>query len=159
MHNHSPKQDPQRWVQDHPTTGKPFDKDVRLGAPTAFAIGIVLISVLTLIGMWYLLGGYENTSAERDATLPPRAQQTLPPEPRLQVHAEKDLQAFLAEQNAHLQSFGWVDQSQDRGHIAVEAAMELIADQGMTVRRNRRHYEDPLLWRDPTLSHLREEEH
>ena len=30
--------------------------------------------------------------------------------------------------------------------------MELIAEQGLTVRRNPRHYEDPLIWRDPTLS-------
>ena len=157
MHHHSPKHDPERWVQDHPKTGKPFDTEVGLNVTTAFAIGIVAISVLAMIGMWFLLSSWQDEESARDGAQALRAQRTMPPEPRLQIHAEADLQAFLAEQNARLQSSGWVDQAQDRGHIAIEEAMRLIAAQGLPVRSNPRHWTDPILWQDPTLSHLGEE--
>lgn len=155
MHTHSPRQDPERWVQDHPEAGQEFDREVGVNVTLAFAIGIVVVSVLTFIGMWLMLDQFAVSETRRAAAvMPPRVQQGPPPEPRLQVHPETDLGTFLAEQHLHLQSWGWVDQAQDRGHIAIDEAMRLIAERGLPVRNRPRTWENPLLWRNPSLQYL-----
>lgn len=149
MHTHSPKQDPQSRVQDHPSPGEEFDRDVHVGITIGFAVGIVVASVLTMIGMWFLLNHFMGDN--RQAATAPRVQQSLPPEPRLQIHPELELQAFVTEQNEHLASYGWVEQSQDRGYIAIEEAMKLIVEARLPVRSQPRQWENPLLWRDLSL--------
>jgi len=153
MHTHSPKQDPQLRVQDHPTSGQQFDHDVHVKISLGFGIGIVLASVLTMIGMWIWLNQYLNREALLEADRAPRVEQAPPPEPRLQIHPEQDLQAFVLEQNAHLESYGWTEQSQDYGHIAIEDAMKLVVEQRLPVRNQPRQWENPLLWRDHSLLH------
>lgn len=152
MHTHSPKQDPQSRVQDHPSPGQEFDRDVHVRITVGFAIGIIVTSILTMIGMWYLLGSFMGD--DRGAATPPRVQQSLPPEPRLQVHPELELKAFVQQQDDHLQSYGWVEQSEDRGHIAIEDAMKLIVEQGLPVRSQPRPWQNPLIWRNPSLQPL-----
>jgi hypothetical protein len=154
MHTHSPKEDPQRWVQDHPEPGKAFDREVGINVSAAFGVGIIIVSVLTFIGMWFLLKQFIGEEETREVARQPRVEQAPPPEPRLQIHPELELQEFLAEQNLQLHSWGWVDQAEDRGHIAIEAAMELVAKRGLPVRNAPRQWENPLLWRDPSLQHL-----
>jgi hypothetical protein len=156
MDMHSPKEDPQRWVQDHPEPGKEFDREVGINVSAAFGIGLVVVSVLTFIGMWYLLQQFIGQDEDRRvAAVPSRVEQPPPPEPRLQIHPELELQEFLAEQDLRLHSWGWVDQAQDRGHIAIEDAMRLVAERGLPVRHQPRAWEDPLVWRDPSLQHLK----
>jgi len=154
---HSPKKDPERWVQDHPSSGQEFDQEVGMKVTVWFAVGIVVVSVLTMIGMWMLLNQFVTPDGQHGLAQAPRVPQALPPEPRLQIHPEQELQAFLAEQNQHLESWGWVDQSQDRGHIAIEAAMQLIAERGLPVREHPRRWENPLVWRNPSLQYLHQE--
>jgi hypothetical protein len=154
MHTHSPKQDPQQWVQDHPKSGQEFDGEVHLKVTVGFGVAILVTSVLTMIGMWFLLSAFLEREDARQATTAPRVQQAPPPEPRLQVHPEADLRTILQEQNDHLASYGWLNQSQDRGHIAIETAMQLIAESRLPVRSRPRQWENPLLWRDPSLQPL-----
>lgn len=154
MHTHSPKDDPQRWVQDHPEPGQEFDREVGVNVSVAFGVGIVVVSVLTFFGMWFLLQQFVGEDDARTAAVTPRVEQAPPPEPRLQIHPELELQAFLAEQNEQLQSWGWVDQSQDRGHIAIDAAMRLLVERRLPVRNQPRQWQNPLVWRDPSLQRL-----
>ena len=154
MHTHSPKQDPQSRVQDHPEAGQEFDREVHLKVTLGFGVGLVITSVLAMVGMWFLLNELVDLRDGDVASLTPRVQQSLPPEPRLQIHPEKELQAFLQEQNDHLASYGWLEQSQDRGFIAIEEAMHLIAEQQLPVRSHPRQWENPLQWSDPSLQPL-----
>jgi hypothetical protein len=55
----------------------------------------------------------------------------LPPEPRLQQDDHRDLQEYMAAQNAKLNSYGWVDKQQGVVSIPIDRAMDLIARRGI----------------------------
>jgi hypothetical protein len=58
----------------------------------------------------------------------------LPPEPRLQVSAPKDLKQYKAAQEEILNSYGWVDQNAGIVRIPIEGAMDILAQKGLPVR-------------------------
>ena len=51
---------------------------------------------------------------------------TLPPEPRLQVTAPKDLKQYKAAQDEILNSYGWVDQKAGIVRIPIDRAMDIL---------------------------------
>jgi hypothetical protein len=51
----------------------------------------------------------------------------LPPEPRLQVSAPKDLKQYKSAQEEILNSYGWVDQSAGVVRIPIERAMDILS--------------------------------
>jgi hypothetical protein len=59
---------------------------------------------------------------------------TLPPEPRLQVTAPKDLQQYKAAQDEILNSYGWVDQQAGIVRIPIDRAMDILLQKGLPVR-------------------------
>jgi hypothetical protein len=60
-----------------------------------------------------------------------RPQDTLPPAPRLQIHAVASWNAFRAAETARLSSYGWMDRSTGAVHVPVERAMELVLERGV----------------------------
>jgi hypothetical protein len=58
----------------------------------------------------------------------------LPPEPRLQVFAPKDLKQYKAEQGEILNSYGWVDQKAGVVRIPIDRAMDILVQKGLPVR-------------------------
>jgi hypothetical protein len=70
---------------------------------------------------------------------------TLPPEPRLQVTAPKDLNQYLAAQNEILNSYGWVDQQAGVVRIPIQRAMDLLLQKGLPVRGTTAMKMTPLL--------------
>ena len=58
----------------------------------------------------------------------------LPPEPRLQVSAPKDLEQYKAAQGEILNSYGWVDQKAGIVRIPIERAMDILVQRGLPVR-------------------------
>jgi hypothetical protein len=65
----------------------------------------------------------------------------LPPEPRLQVSAPKDLKHYKAAQGEILNSYGWVDQNAGVVRIPIERAMDILSQRGLplpgAIRRER----------------------
>ncbi len=57
-----------------------------------------------------------------------------PPEPRLQSDPRKDLLQMRAEQDALLNTYGWVDRQAGIVHIPIGRAMELLAQRGLPSR-------------------------
>lgn len=53
------------------------------------------------------------------------------PSPRLQSDPRADMQAFLKQELARLNSAGWDDQSKGQGHIAIDDAMRRVAAAGI----------------------------
>ena len=58
----------------------------------------------------------------------------LPPEPRLQVSAPKDLKQYKAAQEEILNSYGWVDEKAGVVRIPIDRAMDILAQKGLPVR-------------------------
>jgi len=58
----------------------------------------------------------------------------LPPEPRLQVSAPKDLEQYKAAQGEILNSYGWVDQKAGVVRIPIDRAMDILVQKGLPVR-------------------------
>ena len=58
----------------------------------------------------------------------------LPPEPRLQVSAPKDLKQYKAAQAEILNSYGWVDQNAGVVRIPIHRAMDILLQKGLPVR-------------------------
>ena len=50
----------------------------------------------------------------------------LPPEPRLQVSAPKDLEQYEAAQEEILNNYGWVDQKAGIVRIPIDRAMDIL---------------------------------
>ncbi len=58
----------------------------------------------------------------------------LPSRPVLQVTPARDLQQYLDQQDAVLNSYGWVDQKAGVVRIPIDRAMNLLLQKGLTVR-------------------------
>jgi len=58
----------------------------------------------------------------------------LPPEPRLQVSAPKDLKQYKAAQGEILNSYGWVDQNAGIVRIPIGRAMDILSQRGLPLR-------------------------
>jgi hypothetical protein len=58
----------------------------------------------------------------------------LPPRPVLQVTPARDLHQYLAQQNAVLNNYGWVDRKAGIVRIPIDRAMDLLLEKGLTVR-------------------------
>jgi hypothetical protein len=52
----------------------------------------------------------------------------LPPEPRLQVSPQADMDAMRAREHELLHSYGWVDREKGVARIPIDRAMEIMAE-------------------------------
>jgi hypothetical protein len=60
----------------------------------------------------------------------------LPPEPRLQTEAPRDLHRYRESQDRILSSYGWVDRNSGTVRIPIDRAMEILLHQGLPVRKS-----------------------
>ena len=85
------------------------------------------VLIVVFLTVWWIFRFYWRIDASRDArrTL---IQQTapIPPEPRLQIDPEADLQRFRAEQARTLSSYGWASPAEQRVRMPIERAMEMV---------------------------------
>ena len=73
--------------------------------------------------------------AEKQQPASPLASTREPtPEPRLQVHAPKELQEMRRAEDALLKNYGWIDQKTGIVRIPVDRAIELLAKRGLPAR-------------------------
>ena len=106
------------------------ERDVRLRPLILFGVGLAVLAGLVLV-LLVLLFDY---LAARQAELAPPPSPLLeagrpPPEPRLQVSPRRDMRDMRAEEDAALESYGWVDRQAGIVRIPIARAMELLADQ------------------------------
>ena len=105
---------------------------------TKFGIGMALLIVVFLFGLWGLFEYFVKREAV--LSLPSGASmvspQKLPPEPRLQAHPAHDMQEMLASEDRELGEYGWVDQQKGIVRIPVDRAMDIIAQKGLPVLTN-----------------------
>ena len=106
--------------------------DVNVWAVGKFAIGLVavtVISVVLLFGLMRFFQSQEETSVAN--TVEPTK---LFPEPQLQKTPILDLKGIRAEEDKLLNGYAWVDEKKGVVRIPVDLAIEVLAKRGLPTR-------------------------
>lgn len=111
-------------------------RDVNARGVLYFVIGIFLLLAFTLVSMRWLFGYFYTTQPLGPAASPFADSRTLPPEPRLQVHPQADLDRVREGQEELLHSYGWVDRADGKVRIPIDRAMDLLLEHPLPARRN-----------------------
>jgi hypothetical protein len=108
------------------------ERDVQLRPLAIAGIGLTFLVGLSLLAMWWLFDYFAARQARLAVVPSPvfEARQ-LPPEPRLQVSPQHELQQMRAAEMAILHSYGWVDRPAGIVRIPIEHAIELLAERGL----------------------------
>lgn len=111
-------------------------QEVQVRPLVLFALCLAGLTGLVLLSMSWLFTATTARQARLDAPLAPMAQTAspLPPEPRLQVKPAQDWRQLRAEEEAILQSYGWVDRSAGVVRLPIARAIELLAERGLPSR-------------------------
>lgn len=101
--------------------------------------GLLLFLILCGVLIQALIAGVlrwlNHTPPPTDRWNPARpALNQTPPQPRLQLSPPADLAAFRAQEEAQLNSYGWVNQTSGIVRIPIDQAMELVLRKGLPVR-------------------------
>jgi hypothetical protein len=108
------------------------DTSVRHVAVLAGAfVGLLIFGLIVGYGMFRFLTSPETVSPPPALTETGR---TLPPSPRLQVNAPRDLADYMKLQQQTLDSYGWVDEKAGVVRVPIERAMDLLVEKGLPVR-------------------------
>jgi hypothetical protein len=105
------------------------EQDVRLRPLIISAAGLAILAgtaLLTMVWLFDYLAARPAPEADSPALL--LETDRPPPEPRLQVSPQRELRAIRAEEDAILQSYGWVDRQAGIARIPIDRAIGLLAD-------------------------------
>lgn len=123
--------------QPHGHDGPGFDSEIDVKHISAFLVWMTVGILIAGVAMYALYRGLQSREEARD--LPPsplvdRTQPRLPPEPRLQTTPIPDLARYLAEQQASVSTYAWVDPAQGVARIPVDQAIDILAKRGLPWR-------------------------
>jgi hypothetical protein len=107
--------------------------DVDVAGVVWFAVALVIVIVAVALGTHFSLSIADRRPAPGTANRSPFARDRLPPAPRLQASPPADMAAFRTQENAILDSSGWIDQAGGVAHIPIEAAKKLLLERGLPV--------------------------
>jgi hypothetical protein len=93
--------------------------------------GLVIVGFLVSEGVFHYFVGHQGLGPPAS---PFENVRMLPPEPRLQVTAPRDLKQYQAAQGEILHSYGWVDQKAGIVRIPINRAMDILLQKGLPVR-------------------------
>ena len=106
--------------------------DINVWAVGKFAIGLVIVCVVSLLLLFGLLKFFQSREETSVAnTVEPVK---LFPEPQLQKTEILDLKALHAEEDKLLNGYAWVDPKQGIVRIPVDRAIEVLATRGLPSR-------------------------
>jgi hypothetical protein len=99
-----------------------------------FAVGLCLLVIAGLLvskGVFHYFVGHQGLGPPAS---PFENVRMLPPEPRLQVSAPKDLKQYKAAQEEILNSYGWIDEKAGVVRIPIDRAIDILVQKGLPVR-------------------------
>ena len=129
---------------------------LKIGPVVWFMIGLGVATVIVFMLMTGLFDAFANRASKSEDRPSPLAgeRQKLPPEPRLQLaptsaeqleakrppnikedHPLQEMKRFRAEEDARLNSYGWVDEKAGVVHIPIDDAKRLLLERGLTTRK------------------------
>jgi len=106
--------------------------DVNVWAVGKFAIGLVIVCVVSIVLLFGLLKFFQ--SREETAVANTVEPVKLFPEPQLQKTPILDLKAIRAEEDKLLNGYAWVDPKKGVVRIPVAQAIEVLARRGLPSR-------------------------
>jgi len=104
-------------------------RDISFSIVLRAVIALVVIGAVIDVGVWWLYRYLRTADMQRDVspTLVGAAPPS-PPEPRLQIDPQQDLQKYLRGQQEILQSYGWQSRDEGRVRIPIDRAMQLVVE-------------------------------
>jgi len=121
----------------HGSTPGGYEKsDLKPKPIVIFGVILSLVTILAFVatyGMIRLLGWWERPRLETPAS--PLATRTVPPEPRLQVEAPKELKGLQKAEQEVLTTYAWVSKEAGIARIPIERAMQLVLERGLPVSK------------------------
>ena len=129
---------------------------LRIGPVVWFLIGLGVATVVVVLLMIGLFDAFANRASKSEDRPSPLAgeRQKLPPEPQLQLapttaeqleaklppnlkedHPLQEMKRFRAEEDAKLNSYGWVDEKGGVVHIPIDDAKRLLLEKGLATRK------------------------
>jgi hypothetical protein len=110
-------------------------RDVNVFQVSAFGIGLLLGCIVVVFAMWamfdFLYSREDAKNATNPAALMMKDQNKLPPEPRLQAEPKVELKDLRADEDAILNSYGWVNPDKGIVRIPIDQAIDLVAQKGL----------------------------
>src|SRR5262249_36535651 len=101
--------------------------DAKVEAIPWVVAGFLAVMILVFVSVWWIFRFAWKIDSNRDARRTLIDQPApIPPEPRLQIDPEQDLQRYREEQLRRLNSYGWWFANEERFGMQIERAMELI---------------------------------
>jgi len=111
-------------------------RDFSVGAAGLFFVGLFILIAGGLLLSWGVFDFLAGWRAETDPAPPPLAvtRPSRPPEPRLQVNPPAELETVRREEEALLNSYGWVQKEAGVVRIPIERAKKLLLERGLPAR-------------------------
>ena len=110
-------------------------KDVNVFQITAFGIGLLLGCIVVVFAMWAMfdfLFAREDAKNETNAAASMMKERPkLPPEPRLQAEPKVELKDLRADEDAILNSYGWIDPNKGIVRIPIDQAIDIVTQKGL----------------------------
>ena len=119
-----------------PSSKKPLDsgherRDINVRAVTGVAVGLTICVFIIFVAVRGMLRMFDKHSTRGINSLQFAEQTGLPPQPRLQSNPAEDLAHFREQQDALLNSYGWIDRKAGIVQIPIDQAMDIIAQRGL----------------------------
>jgi|SRR5688500_3905044 len=100
-----------------------------------FGIGLAALIIFALLVIYGLMV-WLRESAGRRAEPPSQLSVTREPAPgpQLLIEPGRAMRSMRQQEQARLNSYGWIDQEQGIVHIPIERAIDMLADKGLPAR-------------------------
>jgi hypothetical protein len=111
-------------------------RDVRVAGVFAFAVVFMIVggfihAILYLMFLWL-----SHDEKSRDPVPLPVAAEVKPPEPRLESFNGEALEQVRADENAHLNTYGWIDRKGGIVRIPIDRAVDIYLQKTNKAERN-----------------------
>ncbi|RMD89026.1 MAG: hypothetical protein D6813_11265 [Calditrichaeota bacterium] len=112
-------------------------RDANVKGVSIFGLSLFILIVLVFVLMVGMIQFFRLTSETKKGVEQPVAveeEPILPPEPRLQVAPEVDLEKLRAEEDSILHSYGWVSKEGAVVRVPIDRAIDMLLERGLPVR-------------------------
>jgi hypothetical protein len=110
-------------------------KDVNVFQISAFGIGLLLSCIVVVFAMWamfdFLFAREDAKNADNPAASMMSERPKLPPEPRLQAAPKIEIKDLRADEDAILNSYGWIDPAKGTVRIPIDQAIDIVTQKGL----------------------------
>lgn len=106
-----------------------LDSELNIKAIVGFGIGLLAITALSALGLWYfskMLRAYEVSQDPPPPALEAARAAYEPPGPRLQDDPEGELEALREQEDAILEGYAWEDEANGIARVPIERAITLL---------------------------------